>query len=123
MSKSKHLGRHALDALVFLAWIGLLGCLSFFTFLERHSPTSPNVATGQLAPMNSHGYVFYVRTWEQLLFNLGFAGLLALAFGCVLVRRKLYGEEGLQPKSELLRLVPFLLFGAALAYMFWPMPR
>lgn len=122
-SNSKYLGRHVLDALIYLSWLGGLACLSFFTLLERHSPTSPNPATGHLAPMNSHGYIFYVRTWEYFAFSLGFPGSVALFFACGLLRRKLYGDEGLLPKLELLRFVPVLIMIAAGAYMFWPIPR
>jgi len=54
--------------------------LILFCYLRSISPRIPNMATGEIYPLNDHGYIFYVRKicWlycERIYFYLFVFGL------------------------------------------------
>ncbi len=119
MVTRSRLRRRLLDASVYLAWLGGMSAFAFFHYLELHRPSSPDPGTGQTAAMYNHGYVFYVRPWQKLAFNLGLTGCLMAAALLGLLRVRLYGDADFQRPSRIRTVVPVLLVFALWAYMGW----
>ena len=121
MSSADRFARGALDVIGYLAWFAGMSAFAFFIYLERHSPSAPNLLTGQIAEMNSHGYLFYVRPCERLTFNLALPASLGAFAMLGLVRTKLYGD--FKRPSQIQMLIPMVVVFALWAYMAWPLPR
>ena len=51
----------------------IVGLLSFilqlllFFYLMEYAPTKPNSASGEIYPLNNHGYIFYVTKSQSIL--------------------------------------------------------
>jgi hypothetical protein len=55
--------------------------LLLFFYLMEYAPTQPNAVTGEIYPLNNHGYIFYVIKAQSLLQNILFYVFIIFAFG------------------------------------------
>jgi hypothetical protein len=51
-----------------------------FFYLMEYAPKQPNVATGEIYPLNNHGYIFYVIKIQSLLQDVLFYAFFIFAW-------------------------------------------
>ena len=115
-SSHRRLASFALNALVLVVWLTMMMSFVFFLFLAGHSPTSPDPSSGRVAQMNNHGHLFYVRPWEQRIFEYGPTACFVTIAGVVLVQRSLKLQEPAQ-SSGVMRPLTLLGFASLFGYL------
>ena len=59
----------------------------WFYWLD-HNPSTPRIETGQIYPLNNHGYYFYVTKSQKLFDDSGFFTFVVFCFGGVILGRQ-----------------------------------
>ncbi len=108
--------------LVVLAGVGFLGCISYFTYLARTSPTHLNQVTGHIVRMNDHGYYFYVSPWQNWVLNMGLYAWPVVSITILGIGRHQKWDLTASACPRWLRRVFIAALVACLIYVFYPFP-
>jgi hypothetical protein len=74
-----------------LVTIGLLSFITqllLFFYLMEYAPKEPNTSTGEIFPLNNHGYIFYVVKIQSILQDLLFYAFIIFFFGAALLEQR-----------------------------------
>lgn len=74
-----------------LVTIGLLSFiikLLLFFYLMEYAPKEPNTFTGDIYPLNNHGYIFYVVKRQSLLQDVLLYAFIIFTFGATLLEQR-----------------------------------
>ena len=76
--------------------------LLLFFYWNEHAPTTPNLANGQVYPLNNHGYVFYVTSAQHYLQDGLLYMFMIFAFGAAIlnIRWKVIRNQYEKPNKK-----------------------
>ena len=104
--------------LMVFSGIGFFGCISYFTYLARTSPSHLDAVTGHVAQMNDHGYYFYVYPWQGWLLNVGPFVCVGVCIAIALIGRRQKWDSTVFPGPRWLKWLFFAALSACLFYVF-----
>lgn len=75
-------------SLVTVGFLSFTIKLLLFFYLMEYAPTQPNIATGEIYPLNNHGYIFYVIKIQSILQDALFYAFFIFAFGAAILEQR-----------------------------------
>ena len=98
--------------------LGFFASLLYFSYLSGVSPTSPVISTGQTVELNNHGSLFYVRFWDAIFAQSGFAFVGTVLVGAALLQWR-YGTVPDVASPDIVGYFLVASFAAMAIYIFW----
>jgi len=62
--------------------------LLLFFYLMEYAPIKPNIATGEIYPLNNHGYIFYVIKTQSILQDTLFYAFFIFVIAAIILEQR-----------------------------------